>query len=207
MTPTLDLGSLSEGTGYTPAPPGPGNALFDPWSGTFQPLFKPFEVANDGNVNLLNLRLAKSTTEDDLALDPWQIMSPANEDLAYLSGTLDFWTDLDPAYAPTKDISGDAPVILQKARVGSRAPRHLSPNPVALVNANLGLASDTPRLPEATYPVGPPRLAATIPFGFPVGTYTGILRVIEDTNVSGQVTTPTGAYTMPGTDPGRCLRT
>lgn len=201
QTPTVDLGSLAEGTGYTPAAPGPGNALFSPWTGGYTALFKSFDVANDGNVNLLNLRLAKSTTADDTTLDPWQILSPANEDLAYLSGTLDFWTDMDPGYAPTKDISPDAPVILQKSRVGDRSSRKLTPNPVARVNGNLGLTTDTPRLPAATYPVASPRVAATVPFGFPVGTYTGIMRVIEDTDTTGQVKNGSNAYTMPGTNP------
>ncbi len=202
LTPTVDLGSLAEGTGYTPAPPGPANGLFSPWTGTYQSLFKPFDVANDGNVNLLNLRLAKSTTTDDLTLDPWQILSPANEDLAYLSGTLDFWSDMDPGYAPTKDISPDAMVILQKSRVGDRFSRKLTPNPQARVNANLGLTADAPRLPIGTYPIRSPEVAATVPFGFPVGTYNGILRVIEDTDKTGQVKNGGGAYTMPGTNPG-----
>src|SRR5947199_2767029 len=31
----VDLGTLAEGAGYTPAAPGPVNALFDPWSGAY----------------------------------------------------------------------------------------------------------------------------------------------------------------------------
>src|SRR5205085_370105 len=49
LTPTVDLGSEAETTGYTPAAPGPGNGVFDVWSGTYQELFKPFEVAILGN--------------------------------------------------------------------------------------------------------------------------------------------------------------
>lgn len=179
LTQTVDLGPLAEGAGYTPGAPGPGNALFDPWTGSYTPMFKPFEVANEGNVNLLNLRLAKATT-DGSTTTAWQILSPANEDLAYLDGDYDLWSDLDPQFAPMKDITPAAPVILQKARVGDRSPRHLSPNPLARINNNLGVITPTPRLPEATYPIGAPKVAVSIPFGFPVGTYTGVLRVIED---------------------------
>lgn len=182
LTPVVDLQALASGTGYTPIAPGPANATFDPWTGTYMPLFKPFEVANDGNVNLLNLRLAKATTDDAGAtFFAWQILSPANENLAYIDGEFDLWSDMDPAYAPSRALTPDAPVILQKSRVGDRFARRLSVNPVSRINPYLGVTQEAARMPEATYPIGPARVAVTVPFGFPQGTYTELLRVIEDT--------------------------
>jgi outer membrane protein assembly factor BamB len=184
-TPTLNLGNLSSGLGYTPALPGPLNPLFSPWDGAYEDIFKPFRVVNEGNVNMLNLRLAKATTTDDVVFNPWKIFSAANDDLTYLDGEWDLFSDLDPGFAPTRDLApGVAPVIMQKSRVGDRAPRELSPNPVRRQNPNLGVVQDEALLDPNVYPLGPPRVAVTIPFGFPVGTYSGLVRVIED-NVPG----------------------
>ena len=209
LTPTVDLGSLAEGVGYTPAPPGPSNALFDPWTTQYSQLFKPFIVANTGNVNLLNLRVAKATTTDNTTDDPWEIFSPSNEDWAYLDGSYDLWSDMDPKFAPMRDVSPDGMVILQKSRVGDRFARQLTTNPVARPNANTGVTADTPRLPTSTYPVQAPRVAVTLPIGFPAGTYVANLKVIDD-DVAGsnaaamwQNLDPTsGAPTEPNSDPG-----
>jgi len=180
LTPTVDLGSLAEGVGYTPDAPGPSNALFDPWTTQYSQLFKPFIVANEGNVNLLNLRLAKATTTNNTTSDAWAIFSPANEDWAYLDGSYDLWSDMDPKFAPMRDVSPDGMVIAQKARVGDRSARQVTTNPVARPNPNTGIVTNSPRLPASTYPVQAPRVGVTVPFGFPVGTYVGLLKVIED---------------------------
>lgn len=209
LTPTVDLGSLAEGVGYTPDMPGPSNALFDPWTTQYSQLFKPFIVANEGNVNLLNLRLAKATTTDNAAFDPWQILSPSNEDWAYLDGSVDLWSDMDPAFAPMRDVSPEGMVIGQKSRVGDRFARQVTTNPVARPNANTGIIIDTPRLPTATYPVQAPRVAVSIPFGFPVGTYIGLLKVIDDDVVGSSAASmwqnldpSSGVTTETNSDPG-----
>jgi hypothetical protein len=180
LTPTLDLGSLAEGAGYTPDIPGPSNALFDPWTTQYSTMFKPFILANEGNVNLLNLRLAKATTKDNSGFDPWQIFSPTNEDWAYLDGSVDLWSDMDPKFAPMRDVSPNGMVIGQKSRVGDPFARQVTTNPVARANVNTGIVIDTPRLPATTYPIQAPRVAVTVPFGFPVGTYIALLRIIDD---------------------------
>src|SRR5205085_11134402 len=57
---TVDLGSYPHSLGYTPAPPWTLNG-FIPNIATGAPFanfFKPFTVINDGNVNMLDLRIA-----------------------------------------------------------------------------------------------------------------------------------------------------
>jgi outer membrane protein assembly factor BamB len=165
-TPTVDLGSLAGGTGYSPLTPGDPGSTFSPWNGPYQNLFRSFTVRNDGNVNLLDLRVAKAFNGD-----PWPIFSAGNHDRAWLNARLNIHSDIDSLFALTPQ------VILQKPRVGDRVPTELTTNPVARPNQNLGTLGG-PLLPNV--PPAAPRVAASIPLGFPVGSYSQIMRVIEE---------------------------
>lgn len=181
-TATVDLQSLAGGTGLP-------LSTFSPWSGNYVNLFKPFVVRNEGNGNLLNLRMAKATNIA-ATFNPWPIYSDATEDLGWFDSMTNLWSDIDATYAITSQ------VILQKSRVGDRSGTELATNPVRRPNANLGVTGLTSTgLPDAfvttlngsgglLYPPKPPRVAVTIPIGFPVGTYSQVLRVIEDSDVN-----------------------
>lgn len=176
-TPNVDLGSLASGYGYTPLPA--SSTPNYPWDSTnpWYSKFTEFQVKNEGNVNLLDLRIAKSSNLGTFT--PWGIYSAANDPLAFLDSTFDVWSDMDATFAPTIGPNYNH-VILQKARVSDLVPTTLSVNPVARANDKLGLATDTPLLNTALYPVRNPRVSVTVPFGLPVGHYKQTMRVIEN---------------------------
>lgn len=177
-TPIVDLGSLPGGAGYTPFAPGLAGG-FSPWGPTVGPgseytnMFKSFVVENPGNVNLLNLRLAKATNQGATRLS-WGIFSSSVDELAWVDAGVGLWSDIDQIYARTPQ------VILQKPRVGDRSPAVLQTNPVMRPNSNLDTVGG--RFLPAPFSDNP-RVAVTLPIGFPVGTYSQIMRIIEDENL------------------------
>lgn len=179
-TPVVDLGSLAHGTGFaTGGSPYPWNqpgSPFTPWTGPYDQVFKPFVVRNEGNVNLLNLRLAKSYQIGANPRQPWGVSAPANHERSWLDTEWNLWSDIDSTFA-LNALDGSNNVLLQKARVGDRAATELTTNPIRRTNANLGVAQST--LLASPTPA-PPRVGVSIPIGSPVGAYSSILRVIED---------------------------
>jgi len=206
-TPKIDLGSLAGGTGYSTAGM-PGAAynmttlpenLFNPWAGAYATVFRPFEVRNEGNVNLLNLRVAKVT---DLrgALEAQKIGSPQNDPFTWFDTTLDLWSDMDAIFAPT--VNGR--IILQKPRPGDVVPTELKTNPVRRANPNLGTtglvrpAGATRNVDDAmnqrtrlvngqtslVFTPDKPKIGVSVPIGFPVGTYREFVRVFEDSSAA-----------------------
>jgi hypothetical protein len=168
-TPSVDLGLLAQGAGYSNQTP----SDFSPWSGPYAEMFKKFNVTNEGNVNLLNLRVAKRYGQSPNFND-WEIPSNGNSPLAWLDSATNLASDIDANLALTPQ------VLLQKPRVGDRSGTTLTTNPKRRDNANLGIAAG-PLLNGPNDPApADPRVAVTIPFGFPVGTYSQIMRVIED---------------------------
>ncbi len=200
-TPTVDLGSLAAGTGYAPANPaatGIGGP-FSPWSGVgvWSNTYKPISIRNDGNVNLVDLRMVKGFNEDDpRGNNPWAINTAENDPLAWLSAGLvdgghnivngDLWSNIDTVFAAPnqKAPSTGNRVILPKPRVTDRVPTELVANPYPRANPFLGVtgANDTttrlnsnPLLASAQ-----PNVAVSLPIGFPVGSYSSQIRVVED---------------------------
>lgn len=193
-TPTLDLGSLASGSGYISSSsfvPGlpwtNGGTLSDfgynPWTlgsadqnsrpGNF---FQPIEVRNEGNVNLLHLRLAKVDAVNYSAGVPWQFNSVANDPYAFLDATFDLHSNVDSQYAPI--IGGSSrQVILQKPQVTDRAASVLSVNAIRRANANNNVSEG---LANPAYPSGPAKISVSIPIGFPVGSYSSNLIMIEE---------------------------
>jgi hypothetical protein len=178
-TPTIDLGSLATGAGYDPLLPAAASSSFGPWdapktapNGLWSGLFAPLSVFNEGNMNLLNVRLAKGTNQG-LSYSSWPIVADANDELAWLDSAFDVWTDFDK----NAKFNLGYPAIIQKARVGDRQTTSLSPNPVRRSNPAIGTV-DGSLLPNPS-PANP-RIGVTVPLGFPSGTYKQTMRVIED---------------------------
>jgi len=209
-TPTVALGTLGVGTGYNPLPPGSASGtqgysnnsnntnaagIFEPWAGAYSGLFQPVVVNNEGNVNLLNVRLAKESALNG-ALLPWSIYSSSNDILGWLDGSTDVWSDIDAVFAPeAAPATGFNQFMIQKPRVGDAAPAQGTGNPVARANPNTGKtgyfipSGGTVQLPDVAnktlvngtlkYPPVAPRVAVSIPFGMPSGPYQQTMRFIE----------------------------
>ncbi len=223
-TPSIDLGSLPSGAGYSVLA-SPGEAfnpsvanlnerVFQPWGGIYAPLFKEFNVQNEGNVNMLNMRLAKMDGTSG-SLNPWFVPAKANDPLGWLEpgwqvgGTNQFtgnvWTDLDWQFSPwTVTNNADRNVILQKPRVTDRIPTTLTVNPRRRANANLKV-TDSALFNESRFPVQNPRIAVTVPIGQPVGHYAQRMKIIEDKDGPSRDVVPTwtldNGFPEPASDP------
>ncbi len=171
--PTVDLGALPHSLGYTTASPyAPGNLFIpDISTGTpFRNFFQPFTVHNEGNVNLLDLRVATRVAQypgpNYLSVG---FVADANDPLAWLDGFPNIVTNINPPYAPNLgalDASGNPRATLHKARVGDRFPTRMT-------------------VPDVPYGVTPapdsrPVIGVAIPPGFPVGEHSRRINVIED---------------------------
>jgi len=195
-TPTVDLGSLAAGTGYAPANPAavPGGP-YNPWFGTLKSLYKPISVRNDGNVNLVDLRMVKGYNEDNgFGTAPWPLRTADNDPLAWLSGALldntntlvpgDLWSNIDTTFAAPnlKGPSTGNRVILPKPRITDRVPSELVANPFPRANPNLGTngSSDPANRLNPSLDTTTPSVGISVPIGFPVGSYSSQIRVVED---------------------------
>ncbi|HTQ10935.1 MAG TPA: hypothetical protein VMI31_12740, partial [Fimbriimonadaceae bacterium] len=201
-TPTVDLGSLAEGNGYSPLPPGTsGTSTFSPWAPAFGTMtaiggqvvnpittteaayvneFKNFTIENEGNANLTNLRLARGVSGGPFP-GPWPIHSTSADDLGWLDANAYVFTNFDWTFGLMSEIS------LQKARVGDAVPTQLSLDPNLRLNQNLGIKQTSlfPNWPVTGLTANgldytSPLIAVTPPIGFPVGTYQETMRVIDD---------------------------
>lgn len=178
-TPVVDLGSLAQGTGYAPAAPGVDGDAFDPFGGAFQNLYKPFVIRNEGNVNLLNLRIAKGTNTGGAgSIQSWGLFAPANHERSWLDTRFSLWSDIDAVYA--LQYGGANNPLLQKPRPGDRSGSTFTASTTRRENAYLDVNQGkiNPAYPEPA----PARVGVTIPIGTPVGTYITTMRVIEDFN-------------------------
>lgn len=218
-TPTVDLGSLPGGTGYEPGiVPGTGFTgtttpwnVFSPWpkvdtstgvirnDSKYAGVFKSFGVQNEGNVNLLNVRVAKALnfgTPDIL-----RVGGDSNDLFNWLDGTLDLWSDIDPSFGVNP--STGHPVFVVKARVQDRIPTELKSNPVRRENPGLGttgkitigsnvvddvLNQSADANNNLVFQHGgkyTPVVGVSVPIGFPVGKYQQRVRVFEDWSAGG----------------------
>lgn len=186
-TPTVDLGSLPAGAGFLPIAPWDPGTIFTPWNPAFGAFFQRFTVFNEGNVNLLNVRLAQTLWDDSLnpaRQSTIKLGGPSLHELAWLDAPLYLNSDLDPRFAPAPLGSR---VILQKARPGQTASR-LSVNPERLPNPNLGVVPGAidptqrpgPLLDPTVFEPGDPKVGVTAPIGTPVGSYVQQMYVFED---------------------------
>lgn len=196
-TPTIDFGSLASGTGYSPVSPSTVGTNFTPFPTPTVPLglsydrsafpytdlFRPLVIRNEGNVNLLNLRLAKYYNVG-AGLIPWEIFSANDHERVWLDANLNLHATFDEQFALT-------PVpILPKARVGDSSGTTFSDIPFVRDNANIGSTAGllfTPGVggfPDVAREVlaRGPRVGISIPIGFPSTRLSQIIRIFEDTN-------------------------
>lgn len=188
-TPVLDLGSVPGGAGFNGGAvlggPGgrgvaePGSGDFNPANNDFANQFRTFPVFNDGNVNLLNVRLGRSERLASGSVLPFRLGLQGGSSAAWLHPARGVISDLDNDFSPTSTIDASARVFLQKARPGDLVPTRLSTNPVRRANSNFGVTSGT-LLDSILFPTGDPKVGLVIPPGSPSGQYRGTLFVIED---------------------------
>lgn len=193
-TPVLDLGPHAAGSDFTTGFPGSNQSTFNPRNPVWQNEFQPFNFLNDGNVNLLNVRIAKGVTVGNGGFDLWPLIGPSQDSLAYLNGSLYMKSDidrnstsivgsgLDSGFSAPGSFSLFRQNILQKPRPGDPSGVTFSTNPQARVNLNNNITTLTPFLNPALFPVQSARLAVALPIGFPNGTYVNMIRVIDDDN-------------------------
>jgi hypothetical protein len=167
---TVDLGSLPNGAGKVLA----GNP-YGPSETRFAPTYQPFTVLNEGNVNLLNVRLARTFLQFGNPRLPFAFTSTSNDQQAWLDGSLDLWANFNTAFAPT--YSGINRQIMQKSRVSDSVATQLVVNPIRRENGVIGV-SQAPLI--SGLPSSDPLVSVSVPIGFPTGTYSQILRVIEN---------------------------
>lgn len=210
-TPIVDLGTLAAGTGYNPSEtlPGlnfnPSNAFagqqtyMNPWTGMYSGIFKNFGVVNEGNVNLLDVRVAKRSVINSAGALPLAINPDENDPLAWLNGAINLHTDIDWQYSPGPGTRRT--VVIQKPRVTDRIPTELKANPVRRANSNLGttglreMAGNTPSVfPDVAneslqgslgnqtlkFEPGAPKVGVSVPIGFPVGHYSSPVVIFEN---------------------------
>ncbi|MBS1721323.1 MAG: hypothetical protein JST35_12845 [Armatimonadetes bacterium] len=203
LTPTVDFGSLASGTGFTPGFPGTGASSFNPRNPAWSNMFRPVVLRNEGNVNLLNLRLAKGTAfAPGGAFNPWPIFGPAVDDLAYLNGASYLFSDLDAGSISNYTLadSGLTPAgsfsllpntFVQKPRITDRRGNQVVTNPIRRANPAIGITGRVGNNPDALIPTldgtgnllfqpNAPRIGMAVPFGFPSGSYQQAIRFIED---------------------------
>lgn len=187
--PVLDLGSAPGGAGYNGGAPlgGPGGrGVAEPGSGAFSPAdsefashFHSFPVFNDGNVNLLNVRLGRNERLPSGAVRPFRLSLLGGSSMAWLHPARSVVSDLDQIFSPTRFLDAGARVFLQKARPGDLVPTRLSTNPIRRSNANFGVGSGT-LLDPLAFQTGDPKVALVLPPGSPSGQYRGTLYAYED---------------------------
>ncbi len=194
-TPTVDLGSISGGGGYLPSTPWatPGYNLLDNriHNQARYPFFQRFSVFNEGNVNLLNLRVAKVVQRVNSAvLDVFTMFAPTLNAAATMDSRLHLHSDLDPFFAAIslsgRPVMGDH-VILQKARPDDGEPTRLRVNPIRRANANLEVidgsllgVADFASAVDYDESLKDPKIAVSVPIGMPVGRYQNSVFVFED---------------------------
>jgi len=230
-TKTLDLGSLPAGGGFNggaggaPIEPFAPGSNFRPWNAAFNsgnaPHFQRFTVFNDGNVNLLNVRLSRAFSELFGGVPttfPLELRAPTQHQLAWLDGRTALFSDLDPALSFTLRGNVDpttGAVALQKPRPGDPAPTRLSTNPRRRQNSFLNVIASN-LLPTATFPGGDPFVGVAAPIGTPVGNYITQIYPFEDYGANADPLAPAlgvgtpvgfaGFQQEPYADPGITLK-
>lgn len=191
-TPTVDLGSLPGGAGFSPLAPWDPASPLNPWNPnsalSFSNLFQRFRVLNEGNVNMLNVRLVKGSDQRSgfgRNFTPIALYGAGNHPLAWFDAgaqqpnntivPLHLHSDIDPRFAP---VGGRA--ILQKPRPGDLEGTSLSPNPKRRSNENLGVTEGYPLADSTLFPPGDPKVGVTVPVGAPIGTYITKILLAED---------------------------
>lgn len=191
-TTTVDLGSTPTGGGFNggaafgPALPWDVASLFKPANPTFNSgtaaQFQHFSVLNDGNTNLLNVRLSKAYSRSNGLSNvtrPLELFMPDQHQLAWLDAGSNMFSDLDPQRSPVQLSGVDNRQILQKSRPGDLAPTRLSTNPNFRSNPTLAVTGGF-LLNTATFRPDDPYVGVAPPIGAPSGSYETKIYPFED---------------------------
>ncbi|MBS1723524.1 MAG: PQQ-binding-like beta-propeller repeat protein [Armatimonadetes bacterium] len=214
-TPTIDLSSLPEGgaynggAGFGPLNPWDPTTAFSPWNPAFSNLFQTFSVANEGNVNNLNLRVAKYFFDAN-GNRPVELFMPGQHELAWLDASLHLHSTFDLRFSPGVLVGASAQGfdalgrnILQKPRPRDVIGTQFNVNPKSRPNANLRTAGNYLYDPNVITP-GDPKVGVSAPIGAPAGQYIRKLFVFEDSDTGNNVNAdnPSLGTNEPFTDPG-----
>lgn len=194
-TPTVDLGSIPGGGGYTL------NGF--PWSAALNfrdpaihddqrfPFFKRFTVENQGNVNLQNVRVAKEIARSSGGSFTVAMFGNNLNPNVLLDSRYSVHTDIDPVQASAFNGSflpgAGNRVILQKARPDDTVPTRLRRNPKRRANPNLNV-NDGDLIPSTSFAsstdyqdsIADPRIAVSVPIGTASGEFSTDVTVFED---------------------------
>ncbi|MBL8065355.1 MAG: PQQ-binding-like beta-propeller repeat protein, partial [Chthonomonadaceae bacterium] len=219
QTPTVDLASLPSGGGFNG---GPGNGplnpwdpatFFSPWDTNFNNLFQPFTVYNEGNVNILNLRMAKYF-HDTNGNRPVELFMPGQQELAWLDASLHMHTSIDPRFSASLrvgpgQIGYDAQGrnILQKPRPLDLTGTRYNVNPKSRPNSGLRIVGSY-LYNQAVVPPGDAKIGVSAPIGSPAGEYIRRIFAFEnnDTTNDPNPQNPSLGTQEPYTDPGLNLK-
>lgn len=188
-TPSLDLGAVPSGAGFSPLAPWNPASNFQLDSPLFHnasrfPFFSRMTVFNEGNVNLLNLRTAKQVRNVGAgATLPFVFQGLPNISAqAQLDMRWHLHSDLDLQFT---GFMPNSQVILQKPRPGDIQPTRLRINPKRRANPNLEVV-DGDLISSATLgaryaeSIRDPKIGVSTPIGAPSGNYSGKVYVLED---------------------------
>ncbi|MBS1712859.1 MAG: PQQ-binding-like beta-propeller repeat protein [Armatimonadetes bacterium] len=218
QTPTLDMGSLPSGGGYNggagfgPFLPWDPNTQFSPWNPAYNNLFQPFAVSNDGNENMLDLRLAKFFFDAN-GNRPVELFMPGQHELAWLDASLHLHSSIDRRYSASLLVGsgpGFDPLgrnILQKPRPNDLIGTRYNVNPRSRPNANLRTAGGYLFNPGQIVP-GDPKIGVSAPIGAPSGQYIRKVFAFENSNTGNDMNAdnPSLGTDEAYTDPGANLK-
>lgn len=185
-SPLIDLKSLAGGAGFssTSAPWGSGGSL-TPLNNSDTGMFQNMQIFNTGNVNLVNVRLAKGVTPGSGTPSAITFPTVGGDPLAYLDSRVHLYSDLDPnvwdaaasaTFGSSFLASGPYGPFVPKSRVGDPFPSELFTNPRQRATG-ASLFSNTVWPSTTTPPL--PRVSVSVPLGFPAGNYQGQLTVTD----------------------------
>lgn len=206
-TPTVDLNSLPSGGGYNghvsgspdngAIQPTDPNSAFKPYNPAYTTgntaMFQPFTVLNQGNVNLLNVRISKQFDKVNgfnRLFRTVEIFGPQMQDLAWIDAKKNMLSDLDPQWSVPFRAGVDNQMVLPKPRPGDAAPTRMSRNPVYRSNANLRTAGGSLVPPTTGFETGDPRIGVAVPVGTPSGTYMRQIYAFENEGNDGDANNP-----------------
>ncbi len=191
---TFDIGAVPHGFGLTGGAALPGvfyNVLGDnahlPGAGTargfFDQWFKPFTAYNQGNVNLLNVQLARRARQQNGDLYTLDLFSDIAEGSVWYDTAGHIWRPYG-SYIPAAAVVSalDQPFLNDVQPIMGLSSRTLHKS---TVEQALPTVLRIPDMPKSMYgSVLPPKpfFSVAVPVGTPVGTYSRTLTLFDDMN-------------------------
>ena len=166
----------------------PHSSLSPPYFGEW---FKPFTAKNIGNVNLLNVQLARSNLMSDTVQRPFfGVGGSLLPGSGYFVPSSRVVSALDPAF-----LASVPPVVPTNARTFHKARVGEAPTTLMIPDFPPRLApqySGSVNIPGSPGTPQPPTFSVAVPLGLPVGTYYGRIQLAEvvDSNTVVPISNP-----------------